>query len=435
MATANPGLHGSEGPRDASNGPSIGQSTVRSAGYTSAGMPECPICRREYDDRFSVFVPPHPEGFDSIECAQRAAAIWAASEPAPVILPTVEVVPAQPVEDDRRASAAPRRGLAALAALALVPGQAALAAGVGLATAGTAASIYLAAKPVLQPSHPASVATSAAPAPQPKAPTSAAPSTATPATGSSGGQSAGTSTVDRPPKKPPRSSHVSTRPARQVHTVHAAKAHAVSVAHHPSLAKSGAANFVSRSVTIRHPHPSAPETAPRPHPAAQPKPQPTPKPDPAPTKPKPHTPKPPAPHEPPATPTTPAPPKPATPGEEAKPVSTGRVLASVESPPPKKKKTKKSQPAAAPTPTPSPTPPPPPQTQPGSPSGDCDDDSRPGNGYGDDNHDHTGPPGQDHHHDGDSGQQGNGHGDDHGNGNGHGDDHGHGDGNGHGHGH
>jgi hypothetical protein len=405
-------------------------------------MPECPICRREYDDRFSVFVPPHPEGFDSIECAQRAAAIWAASEPAPVILPTVEVVPAPPVEDDRPASAAPRRGLAALAALALVPGQAALAAGVGLATAGTAASIYLAAKPVLQPSHPASVATSAAPAPQPKSPSSgsAAPS---PATESSGGQSAGTSTVDRPAKKPLRSSHVNTRPARHVHTVHAAKAQAVSVAHHPSLAKSGAANFVSRTVTIRHPHPSAPEAAPRPHPAAQPKPKPTPKPDPAPTKP--NTPKPPAPHEPPAT---PAPPKPATPGEEATPVSTGRVLASVESPPPEKEKTRESQPAPAPTPAPSPAPPPP-QTQPGSPSGDCDDASRPGNGYGDDNHDHTGPPGQDHHHDdgGDSSQQGNGHGDDNGNGNGngnghgddhgngHGEDHGHGEGNGNGHGH
>src|SRR5262249_51795086 len=127
-------------------------------------MPECPICRREDDDRFSVFVPPHPEGFDSIECAQRAAAISAATQPAPIILPTLEVVGAAAVaEEARPPSAAPRRGLAALAALALIPGQAALAAGVGLAAAGTAASVYLAAKPVLQPSRPTSVAVGTAP--------------------------------------------------------------------------------------------------------------------------------------------------------------------------------------------------------------------------------------------------------------------------------
>src|SRR4029450_1106021 len=112
-------------------------------------MPECPICRREYDDRFSVFVPPHPEGFDSIECAQRAAAIWAATEPVPIILPTTEVVAAPAAA--LPVAAAPRRGLAALAVLALIPGQAALAAGVGLAAAGTAASIYLAARPVQSP--------------------------------------------------------------------------------------------------------------------------------------------------------------------------------------------------------------------------------------------------------------------------------------------
>ena len=384
-------------------------------------MPECPICRREYDDRFSVFVPPHPEGFDSIECAQRAAAIWAATEPAPVILPTIEVVPVPPAEDDRPAPAVVRRGLAALAALALLPGQAALAAGVGLATAGTAASIYLVAKPVLQPSHPSSVASGAAPAANPKPPSSASAAPA-PANGSASGEAAGASTVDRPAKKPSRSSHVSTRPGRQVHTVHVAKGEAVSAAHHPLLAKSPAANFVSRSVPIRHPQPTAP-AAPRPRPAAQPKPQPTPKPDPAPKKP--HSPKPPTPHEPPATPT------PATP-EEPKPVSSGRVLASVESAPPKKKKTKKSQPAPQPTPAPSPapSPAPPPQSDPGSTPDDNSDDTRPGNGYGDNNHDHTGPPG---HHDGDSSQHGNGHGDD--NGNGHGDDHGHGDGNGNGHGH
>ena len=55
-------------------------------------MLECSICRRRYDDRFRVFVPPHHESFDTIECARRAAAAWGADKaPAPpVVLPTIE---------------------------------------------------------------------------------------------------------------------------------------------------------------------------------------------------------------------------------------------------------------------------------------------------------------------------------------------------------
>jgi hypothetical protein len=408
-------------------------------------MPECPICRREYDDRFSVFVPPHPEGFDSIECAQRAAAIWAATEPAPIILPTIEVVAASAApEEARPASAAPRRGLAALAALALIPGQAALAAGVGLAAAGTAASVYLAAKPVLQPSHPTSVAVGTAPEAktEPSSESGAPAAPAAPSTKPLGGQTEGATTIDRPEKKPAPSSAVTTRPKRKVHIVVVPKTHAVRVVHHPSLS-STADEFISRSVPIRHVHPSTSAPAPRPQPKAGPKPHPKPKPEPAPTKPRPH-PKPPAPEEPKPTPTPSTPPAP----EEAKPVTATRVVASVDSPPPKKKKTKKSQSSPPPTTTPSPAPPPQGQPaqpdQPDQPGEPCDDDdanTRPGNGYGDDNHEHTGPPGHDHHEGGDSSQYGNGQGDDHGNGqvddhgNGHGDDHGNGHGDDHGNGH
>ena len=85
----------------------------------------------------------------------------------PVILPTLAVEPWEsPVGP---IPATPRKGLAALAAMLLVPSQAALAGGVGLATAGSAAAIYLAARPAIQPSHSDSVVTAM---PAPKAPSS-----------------------------------------------------------------------------------------------------------------------------------------------------------------------------------------------------------------------------------------------------------------------
>jgi hypothetical protein len=111
-------------------------------------MPECPICRRSYDGRFQVFVPPHSEAFDSVACAQRAAEVRGRDEaapvqvtPAPVILPTIEVV--RPRSGTEVAYTASRRGVAALGSLVVAPGQAALATGVGLLAAGTAASVYL----------------------------------------------------------------------------------------------------------------------------------------------------------------------------------------------------------------------------------------------------------------------------------------------------
>src|SRR5437870_9390757 len=106
-------------------------------------MAECPICRRTYDGRFQVFVPSHPEGFDTVECARRAAeaAGWAAAAPAAVVLPSIEV--ADPRAAAQVASVPHRGKIATLGALVVAPGQAVLAAGVGLLAAGAAAGIYL----------------------------------------------------------------------------------------------------------------------------------------------------------------------------------------------------------------------------------------------------------------------------------------------------
>ena len=144
---------------------------VRPPGYTWAAMLECSICRRSFDGRFKVMVPPSNEAFDSIECARQAAMLRGLDAAAltPVILPTLAVEPWEsPVGP---IPATPRKGLAALAAMLLVPSQAALAGGVGLATAGSAAAIYLAARPAIQPSHSDSVVTAM---PAPKAPSSQA---------------------------------------------------------------------------------------------------------------------------------------------------------------------------------------------------------------------------------------------------------------------
>jgi hypothetical protein len=133
-------------------------------------MLECSICRRPFDGRFKVMVPPSNEAFDSIECARQAATLRGLDAAAltPIVLPTLAVEPwTSPVGP---APAAPRKGMAALAAMLLVPSQAALAGGVGLATAGSAAAIYLAARPTIQPSH----SRSAAAMPAPRAPISKA---------------------------------------------------------------------------------------------------------------------------------------------------------------------------------------------------------------------------------------------------------------------
>ena len=132
-------------------------------------MLECSVCRRPFDGRFKVMVPPSNEAFDSIECARQAAMLRGLDAAAltPVVLPTLTAEPwASPVGPN---PATPRKGMAALAAMLLVPSQAALAGGVGLATAGSAAAIYLAARPAIQASHSDAVVTAM---PAPKRPSS-----------------------------------------------------------------------------------------------------------------------------------------------------------------------------------------------------------------------------------------------------------------------
>jgi hypothetical protein len=108
-------------------------------------MLECSVCNRLFDGDFSVFAPPYQEAFDRIECARRAAA-WGADERlAPILLSSVEAL--RPHSEPLPALVGRRLSIAVLAVSALVPAQAALAGGAALLTGGTAASVYLVAKP------------------------------------------------------------------------------------------------------------------------------------------------------------------------------------------------------------------------------------------------------------------------------------------------
>src|SRR4029079_9277331 len=99
--------------------------------------------RRPFDGRFKVMVPPSNEAFDSIECARQAAMLRGVDAAAltRVVLPTLTAEPSvSPVGPN---PATPRKGMAALAAMLLVPSQAALAGGVRLAAHRATAAIYL----------------------------------------------------------------------------------------------------------------------------------------------------------------------------------------------------------------------------------------------------------------------------------------------------
>jgi hypothetical protein len=116
---------------------------------------ECPICRQSYDGRVQIFVPPHHETFDTVACAKCAAEVWGWDQDAWV--PVIEVADAR--SQTHAASAAPRRRLATLAARVLTPGQqAALATGICLLAAGTAASIYSWPRPSHVTAHSSAVA-------------------------------------------------------------------------------------------------------------------------------------------------------------------------------------------------------------------------------------------------------------------------------------
>src|SRR5262245_42105553 len=409
-ATANPGRNGSEVRRSASNvGPAPVQA-VRPGGYTWAAMLECSICRRQFDGRFKVMVPPSNEAFDTIECAQRAAMLRGVDPEAltPVVLPTITIAPFQsPVVS---AASTSRKGIVALAAILLAPGQAALAGGVGLAAAGTAASIYLTTRPTVQPAHSVSVTAAAPPR--------AVPSSEAPATDKQAVQSPSAVAVSRPPDAAARALVVARHaPAAAARNLVSTRARA----HSSTVSTSGGTQLISRTVPVTS-HAAAPVTNTKPAPATAParsaKPKAKPKPK-AVAKPRPHP-----------TVTLPASPSGGSAGENPPTATATRVLASVETsgstPNPK-------PPVTSPGGTPPPDGSPPPGGgggggtggdggggSGGGGGGGCD---QPGNGWGDHNHEHSGPPGHSDDHD----NHGNGnHGDDdHG---GHGDHDGHGDG-------
>jgi hypothetical protein len=111
-------------------------------------MPECPVCRREFDARFQVFAAPSRESYDTVDCARRAARSDGAAQAilAPTLLPTIELLPLV----RSTAAAAPaallvasRRRLAAAVAIPLVASPAAVAAGLSLVAVGTATSLAL----------------------------------------------------------------------------------------------------------------------------------------------------------------------------------------------------------------------------------------------------------------------------------------------------
>jgi hypothetical protein len=119
--------------------------SIRSGRYTWA-MPECPVCRREFDARFQVFAPPGHEPFDTVECARRAVRTADADEIlALTLLPTIELfpIPRPPAAVPSALSSTTRRRLAAAIAVPFAASPAAVAAGLSLVAAGTATSVYL----------------------------------------------------------------------------------------------------------------------------------------------------------------------------------------------------------------------------------------------------------------------------------------------------
>jgi hypothetical protein len=375
-------------------------------------VPECPICRRTYDDRFKVFAPPHSEAFDTIECARFAAAAGASkAQYTPVILPTIEAL--RP-PGDRRA-AAPRVGVAAAA---IPAAQFALAGGVGLLAAGTAAAVYLAAQPPSKLRHATTIAAGL------PTPTKTADAT-------SGPKGSGE-------RRPPLTHHPRLRnPARQTPSSIAAIADADA----PGRSRSGGgavAQLASRVIpTASSLSPAASSTqAPSPEPAAT---RQSPRP-PTHRSPRPTTHRSPRPASPPSPTPAPDPVAPTAPTVVAAPASL-EAPGSSEQAHQTRPKPQPSPGGNPPSTTPPPTTPPPttpsPSTEP--PPTTSTSETRPGNGYGDRNHEHTGPPGQSSGDSGSSSTTGSGgsesSGNDHGNGQGNNSGHGNGNGNGGGHGH
>ena len=334
-------------------------------------MLECSICRRLYDDRFKVFVPPNPEPFDTIECARRASRASGpdASVQMPVVLPSIE--PVSPRPEPRLTPTVPRRSIAALAALVLTPGQVALASGAGLFAAGTAASIYLAASEPTT-THSPSVAVGL-------------PGTNPAGTGR--GPASGSPQATQPPQpavtRPPGAKAKTVEQGKRTRTG-AEQTLLPNGSGGTSPVHDATSQLASQPVTTKQ---SVNTSSDAPAAAAAPAAKPSKKPKPAPETAKPSKPKP--------NPTPPAPAPEPTGGDTS--VTTAPATVSTTSP---------GKPSGSkPKPNDEPPPPPPVTTPPPNPPDG--DDTRPGNGCGDRNHDHTGPPGKDDDHE---------HGDDHGGG-------------------
>jgi hypothetical protein len=351
-------------------------------------MPICPVCQRSFDERFSVFLPPHVEAFDTIACALGATELLAGGEgeppspePPPLLQiemrPSHSILPAHPIVENP--PTAPRRPAAARAAAALtglISAPSALGAGLTLLGAGTAASIYLGSltlggghttsgpvaaprtpllpfpKRIVEP-RPVPEFPWSIPKVSPSKPSAArlksAPTRNRPVHRSSALRSnLGPSRAPLTPS-PPSEATSSTRPSEATSSTRLA----VASLSHTSPPEVKRQNGPTAS-------PKAP-SAPRKSPPALP---------------------PPAPSSPPAPAPAPSPsPAPALPGQAT---PTAALSPSPSEP---------SAPAAPPS---SPTPPPePPATAPTSVPPDDSAPTRPGYGYGDTNHDHTGPPGQD----------------------------------------
>ncbi len=110
-------------------------------------MFKCPVCRREFDERFQVFAASSREPYDSIDCARRAATAAVAAATltddlvSPMLLPTLEVVALS--RRPAPASTIPRRRLAAALAVPFIASPASVAAGLSLVVVGTATSLAL----------------------------------------------------------------------------------------------------------------------------------------------------------------------------------------------------------------------------------------------------------------------------------------------------
>jgi hypothetical protein len=336
---------------------------------------ECPICRQAYDGQFQVFVPPHYEAFDTVACARRAAEVWGwdKATPVPVILPTIEYVQAR--SEAQVASVPARRRVAALAAFDLASGQAALATGVGLLAAGTAASIYLWARPgATTPSSP--IAAGAPTTRQIVPPIIGPPLEAAPPA------------VAHSPR---------TRPAAKARP-------SVSRAKLIAFTDTGNSPGTSTETALTN---GTSGPAPSTSPAKSPVSAPTGPPKPPPSTPKapPTTPKPPTSSPPPST---PAPPPVNPTGQAEPPLGGAGGISTAGNPAPPQPPAQSPPPPSPPPPSPPPPSPPPPSPPPPSPpppsppppvtppqTAPEEEPTRPGNGWGDKNHRHTGPPGQD----------------------------------------